>query len=237
MQTVSDTIYAMLTENTGRSILDSGDAYGRNWQRNARKTKADFEADPSASIDVSIRNWNGKEVADMTTSVSVYHLLKENLELDDFCKEYNAQPVGNWNGDFYGTDAEQCEWLENNGFSAVGDGFNTYNWASDHSQILQGQEMERDGEHYVLLQIHGGCDARGGYTDAKLFKLRHDCIESILVTDCGFSAALPDNGYISLSWHGEWINDEGTSPDDDYFLRFAKAIGEGVHAGDAYYYN
>ena len=25
---------AMLQENTGRSMLDSGDAYGRNWQRN-----------------------------------------------------------------------------------------------------------------------------------------------------------------------------------------------------------
>jgi hypothetical protein len=24
-------------------------------------------------------------------------------------------------------------------------------------------------ERYLLLQIHGGCDARGGYTNAKLF--------------------------------------------------------------------
>lgn len=27
-------IYEMLTENTGRHMLDSGGAYGRNWERN-----------------------------------------------------------------------------------------------------------------------------------------------------------------------------------------------------------
>jgi hypothetical protein len=31
-----------------------------------------------------------------------------------------------------------------------------------------------DGEPYLLLQIHGGADVRGGYTDAKLFKPRDD---------------------------------------------------------------
>ena len=31
-----------------------------------------------------------------------------------------------------------------------------------------------DGEPYLLLQIHGGCDVRGGYTDAKLFKPSDD---------------------------------------------------------------
>lgn len=235
-KTVSDTVYKMLTENTGRSLLDSGDAYGRNWQRNQGKTKADFEAEPSALIDVSIREWKGEPAADMTVTVSVYHILTENLGLDSYCYEYNAQPVGNWNGDYYGTDADQCEWLDEQGFTPVGDGFNTYNWASDHSQILQGQELERDGERYLLLQIHGGCDARGGYTDAKLFTLPNG-IESILVTDCGFSAELPNGEYISLSYHGEWVDFDGRGADDEYLLNFARAIGEGVHAGDAFYYN
>lgn len=236
-KTVSDTVYAMLTENTGRSILDSGGAYGRNWEHNQRKTKADFEAEPSASIDVSIREWQGKPTADLTVTVSVYHMLTENLGLDSYCHEYNAQPVGNWNGDYYGTDSDQCEWLSERGFVPVGEAFNTYNWASDHSQILQGQALECEGQQYVLLQIHGGCDARGGYTDAKLFTLRHDCIESILVTDCGFSAELPNGEYISLSYYGEWIDADGGSAGDEYLLSFANAIGEGVHAGDAFYYN
>jgi hypothetical protein len=34
---------------------------------------------------------------------------------------------------------------------------------------LQGSWVEINGDVYLLLQIHGGCDARGGYTNAKLF--------------------------------------------------------------------
>ena len=29
-------------------------------------------------------------------------------------------------------------------------------------------------EQYLLLQIHGGCDARGGYTNAKLFQCQEE---------------------------------------------------------------
>ena len=38
------------------------------------------------------------------------------------------------------------------------------------SQILQGANLTINEEQYILIQIHGGADARGGYTDAKLFK-------------------------------------------------------------------
>jgi hypothetical protein len=48
--------------------------------------------------------------------------------------------------------------------------FNTYNGDSDLSQILQGSWLTINDEPYLLLQVHGGCDARGGYTNAKLFK-------------------------------------------------------------------
>ena len=42
------------------------------------------------------------------------------------------------------------------------------------SQILQGANLTINEEHYILIQIHGGADARGGYTDAKLFKCDED---------------------------------------------------------------
>ena len=55
--------------------------------------------------------------------------------------------------------------------------FNTYNGGSDLSQVLQGAWLEdADGDTYLLLQIHGGCDVRGGYTDAKLFKTSDDWV-------------------------------------------------------------
>jgi len=39
-------IYKMLIENTGRALGDSGDAYGRAWERNQGKTIEDFEGEP-----------------------------------------------------------------------------------------------------------------------------------------------------------------------------------------------
>ena len=43
-------IYAMLTENTGAHMLDSGSAYGRHWQRNQSKTIQDFDNEPESIV-------------------------------------------------------------------------------------------------------------------------------------------------------------------------------------------
>lgn len=233
MSKLKQTIVSMLTENTGRSILDSGGIYGRNFERNQGKDVAYYDATPSATLEVSKYgdNW------EVIPTVSVYHLLTQALELDSHCEAFNALEVGNHNGDYYGTDWNQCEWLKDNEFEAVGEAFNTYNWASNHSQILQGQELKRDGETYVLLQIHGGCDARGGYTDAKLFKVSSGDIYSVLCDNCGFSAETADGEYLNLDFHGQnVISNDGYCADDEFINRFCEAIGAGTHAGDVYVY-
>jgi len=38
----ADILAGMFTENTGRHMLDSGGAYGRNWEHNQGRTTADF---------------------------------------------------------------------------------------------------------------------------------------------------------------------------------------------------
>ena len=43
LKTIEQTIFEMITENTGSHMLDSGGAYGRNWQRNQGKTIDDFK--------------------------------------------------------------------------------------------------------------------------------------------------------------------------------------------------
>ena len=162
-------IYKMLTENTGVHMLDSGGAYGRNWERNQVKTIEDFENEPEEVYTYSKR-WN-----ELSRTVSVYHYLSQ-LQTDKVCDKFNAMPCEDWDAeDVYGVSKAQWEWL-NEFFPEleVTATFNTYNWDSDLSQILQGSWIEgyRVGiglERYLLLQIHGGCDARGGYTNAKLF--------------------------------------------------------------------
>ena len=235
-RSTDEVIVAMLTENTGRHFLDSGGAYGRNWERNSGKTVADFKSQPSATLEI----WRGGDDEnprfDISCTVSVFHLLHHALSLDEYCRIFNGMECGNWNGEYYGTDQGQCDWLDENGFQAVGDGFNTYNWASNHSQILQGQELERDGENYILLQVHGGCDARGGYTNAKLFKLDHG-IEAVLLDHCGFSVDDGEGGYLSLDWSGEWITSEGQGADDEYIAKFCTLAGdERTLHGDFYPY-
>lgn len=252
MKTLKETIAAMLTENTGTHMLDSGGANGRAWQRNAGKVLADFESQPSATAEIYVREYNGQLTAEIMPCVNVFHLLTGGaLELDDICKEFNAMPVDDWNGGFSGVSLAGYEWLMSNcGFEAK-EGFNTCNWASKHSQVMQGQELELNGEYgeeqYILIQIHGGADVRGGYTDAKLFKIDdHAEFYNVVTEDCGFGVELKErdnlglNNYLRLAWHSDWINEHGTCADDGELLAFATACGASLDnpsitiEGDAY---
>lgn len=157
-------IYEMLTTNTGEHILDSGGGEGRNWQRNQRKTIEDFNNEPEEKFSFDAKY---KEIY---REVSVFHYLSE-LDLNYICNEFNAinRNADNWESDFYGVSREAESYLntfEIENFRS----WNTYNGDSDLSQVLQGATMEIEGEFYFLIQIHGGADVRGGYTDAYLFK-------------------------------------------------------------------
>jgi hypothetical protein len=168
-------IYSMLTESTGINMMDSGGGENRGWQRNQKRTLSDFQSEPEVSMEVT---GEGKE-AEYDYTISVFHYLKR-LELDEVCNAYNRLKCKDWDSEIYGVSEAQAKWLERRGLKA-GDSWNTYNGESNLSQILQGTNINREGNEsnfeypdYVLIQIHNGCDARGGYTDAKLFKLPED---------------------------------------------------------------
>lgn len=154
----------MLTENTGTHFLDSGGAYGRAWERNQGKPIEDFEGEPEESYTYHKRgNY-------LERRVSVFHYLSQ-LQTDWVCDYFNEMPCQDWDadGEVYGVSKAQWDWLNSKCEVKVLRTFNTYNGDSDLSQILQGSWLTINDEQYLLLQIHGGCDARGGYTNAKLF--------------------------------------------------------------------
>jgi hypothetical protein len=160
-----DIVYRMLIENTGKHLLDSGDAYGRAWERNQGKTIEDFEAEPEESYTYD------KDSNYLERRVSLFHYLSQ-LETDWVCDYFNELPCQDWDAeDVYGVSKFQWDWLNSKCDVETKSTFNTYNWDSDLSQILQGTWVYINGEEYILIQVHGGCDARGGYTDAKLFKI------------------------------------------------------------------
>jgi hypothetical protein len=172
---VTKLLYSMFVENTGSSILDSGSAYGRNHERNAGKTIEYFINKESAYID---EYWikDAKTSKDLIYSVSSFKYLDgQNFELDAICKKFNKlNEAGKDNDfeDFYGTCLKAGQYLKTQGFT-IENAWNTYNDSYQVlDQVLQGAYLTNEaGERYVLLQVHGGCDVRGGYTDAKMFKL------------------------------------------------------------------
>jgi hypothetical protein len=52
---------------------------------------------------------------------------------------------------------------------------NSYNEDNLLSGTVQYTCFELDGDSFVLLQIHGGCDVRGGYTAPQVFRTDENC--------------------------------------------------------------
>lgn len=187
MKTIQQHLQEMLKENTGSHFLDSGGAYGRNWERNQER---DFESEPRVSIEY------GSDGDFWSYSVSLYHYLKEALSVDETSEKINKmlnaqrrkarkqdeklRDQDRWSEldsiNWVHWVGECAEFLEENehkiGELSFGEQWNSCNGESNLSQVITGIEFEVYPEgKYILLQIHGGCDVRGGYTDARCFKV------------------------------------------------------------------
>ena len=155
----------MLKENTGIAICDSGGIGGRGWQRNQGLTLKKCLKRPEVT-------WEGEYYG-----IDLFHFLRRDLELNALCNEFNKKfiPTFDWEGseieNVYGVSKAGVLWLQEQSFK-FREIFNSYNGESNLSQIIQGTWLKHEitGDYYLLLQIHGGADARGGYTDARLFK-------------------------------------------------------------------
>tara|TARA_R110000751_G_scaffold51813_2_gene113338 strand:+ start:79 stop:696 length:618 start_codon:yes stop_codon:yes gene_type:complete len=173
MDNTKELIYKMLTECTGKDMCDSGGDSGRHWQRNAKKTIEDFENEPEEHI--------YKDGNYIYRDLSVFHYLSE-LELDNICNRFNRiqSQSDNWNSDFnsdefvYGVSSEAQQVLELDNEVIINRSWNSYNSESDLTQCVQGANLNINNDVYILIQIHNGADVRGGYTDAKLFKLNDE---------------------------------------------------------------
>jgi len=196
-------IAEMLWENTGVHILDSGGAYGRHWQEN-RQIK-DFRELPEVEVEV----WKDGEVL---AHVNVFHYLTTFLERTKECEELEkmlyefAEREENRDLSWLGVMEEFGEKvLEPLGYH-VYPTTNTYNYENLLSQGLQYIIFEsEDGESYIMLQIHNGCDVRGGYTAPRIFKVvdvdYFHIAQSDLRAYCECTSVWTDDaGY---HWYGE----------------------------------
>lgn len=113
------------------------------------------------------------EFKGISYTISVFHYLNDQLETDELCDEYNNMDCDDRDGEYYGVSSDQQERLDDMWFE-LDHSFNTYNGNCFLSQTVQATVLDRNDEKYILVQIHNGADVRGGYTDAKLFKLAWD---------------------------------------------------------------
>jgi len=56
-------------------------------------------------------------------------------------------------------------------FQFISNPINTYNYENLLSQVLQFILLEGKDDTYIILQVHGGCDVRGGYTKPRVFRV------------------------------------------------------------------
>ena len=157
MTRTEEKLNELLKENTGTHMLDSGGAYGRHWERNQDKT---FENEPAVFIEF---DEYGIEVTH-----NLYHWLSERLEYDEEMdkkfQDYACLPEN-----------EESSWFElvETFPETIGaddiETINTYNGEDALSQTIQYTRFVANDGTYIILQIHGGCDCRSGYSTPTVF--------------------------------------------------------------------
>jgi len=164
---MKDTIKSMLLENTGS---------GRHWQRNQHR---DFESEPPITIEADIHYdaMGNITFSDVTATLSLYHwLLGANIEEDERCEEFQST-IDNDDPFAEGYITSRCwELLHSWGAKPKGDTYYTYNDCDNLDQCFVHRYFEIDGYDYVLISVHGGADARGGFAAARLFYIHDELI-------------------------------------------------------------
>ena len=153
----------MFTENTGRHMLDSGGHYGRNWERNNQTAK--WKTYPAVYLTdwmgvahkpyFWLLEWCELEYEPVMTE-ALWHWAVENSktrawirDMETWAKMHTDDPDHIWSHNTYGSESlpltQDLQWVE--------------------------YHCPEDMEGYLLLQVHGGCDARGGYTKPRVFRM------------------------------------------------------------------
>ena len=161
---VEHILYNMFIEDTGKHLLDSGDAYNRHWQKNQKLKIDDF-------VNREMITYN-KDYD--YHSLDTYKFLSERLNVDQETDELNKLF-----DEFINRDENKDECYLTNMYDFVSELiqkdynliYNTYNFNETLTQGFQFGTFEYDNNEYVILQIHNGADSRGGYTKPYIFKI------------------------------------------------------------------
>jgi hypothetical protein len=169
--------------------------YGRNYERNKHRK---FEDELPTTLNFeTYHRMDGETInIDITVKHNLYHWLKDKLEynenLDNIFHEKFLAEVDCNNKCWLELIEEFTQWLsikdsiyedenedeklyygEQFGFFNEGKPFtvNSYNEENLLEQVIQFHYFTNESGEFVLLQIHGGADVRGGYTKPRVFSV------------------------------------------------------------------
>ncbi len=214
LRDIKTVIVEMLTEDTGKSMLDSGGCCGRMYQRN--QLIESFADRPEAIVEVYGHGTDGE----LMISYDTYHYLTNHLEITAMSEQMNAgldAIINTDKNDSYPEDvAEFIANAKKYGVDKTGDGTNTYNYDNILSQVLQYDIIEYEGDHYIILQIHGGADVRGGYTRPQVFKIGDR--DYFIIAQFDISAICECSQWTSDDSGAHWYYDGSTGHDQPAWL-------------------
>lgn len=178
VKSTRDVIVEQLTENTGHSLGDSGDAYGRKWQQNQGKTWGDFTREP-ITTGACVYTQGPRPVLEITGTISLAAWMDAHLEYaPDMQAQYDEWVEAHEDSDQV-SDLALMEEFADELFAKntlrqsdpAPQAHNSYNSDCDLSQTIQFVQFNWEDESYVLLRVHGGCDVRAGYTSPKAYRV------------------------------------------------------------------
>ena len=200
---VKTKITQLLKENTGIHIMDSGMDKNRHWQKNQ---KTDFEKEPKVTLECS--------EGEIIPTKSTYHFLLEVLSItaESLYLQKKFKALCKKNGDSsYLWDMEEFA-----GQYKEKQTVNTYNGECLLSQTLQYVTFSWEDKYFLILQIHNGCDVRGGYTAPYIFEVDEPYLS---VANCAVSCECGNNWQTDDAYH--WYFD-GSSKDEKPFYDTVK---------------
>jgi hypothetical protein len=164
-------------KNTGSSMCDSGSLYGYHYQRSPIEDNQPLEY-------ASHSPYDSKDLHVLV--ISLPQLLDEYMTIDDKAtRHFNlwcalADPDDRRHyldlaEEYRDRMVETGRWEDHDGTFTD----NSYNWETDFDQVFQIISSGLYGEWH-LIQMHNGCDVRGGYTAPVV---AYGDLESILCMD------------------------------------------------------
>jgi len=175
----NEIIYEMLTESTGKHMLDSGQDDGRHWQRNQKKSLKDFENEPRLILLDQDSNYPYYEKSTFHhLADSCIYLPNENADLVEWVSQNEYDYFKNENGRSLGSMYDIEEYMSEK-YNLDTHIINTYNGESSLDQTLQFITLgDTYDSNIIALSVHNGADVRGGYTDYKIFEIETDLFYS-----------------------------------------------------------